>query len=164
MNIIKSKKTLKLEFSKWLLNRVKKFSSLWTLFKGVTMWAIWIKRIDLVFNNNRWDDAKLRNVMWELLIDHRKLEWQHVLQQIQKNPDNENTILQAFDRVWGPHHFICSRYGRKVRWCYNHLWVVMFLGKLWGFGWLRFVFPGPSALFIWCLSLRWIFPFVSQNK
>jgi hypothetical protein len=25
-----------------------------------------------------------------------------VLQQIQKNLDNENKILEAFDRVWGP--------------------------------------------------------------
>jgi hypothetical protein len=58
------------------------------------MWAIWIKRIDLVFNNNKWHDAKLPNVMWELLIDHRKLEWQHVLQQIQKNPDNENKRIK----------------------------------------------------------------------
>jgi hypothetical protein len=83
------------------------------------MWAIWIGRNDLVFNNNIWHEAKLRNVMWELLIDYEKLEWQHVLQQIQKNPNNENKILKAFDRVWGLHHDICSRDGREVRWCYQ---------------------------------------------
>jgi hypothetical protein len=44
--------------------------------------------------------------MWEGLIDYEKLEWQHVLQQIQKNLNNENTILEAFDRVWGLHHAI----------------------------------------------------------
>jgi hypothetical protein len=63
------------------------------------MWAIWIKRNNMVFNNNKWHEAKLQNVIWEGLIDYRKLEWQHVLQQIQKNPNNENKILEAFDRV-----------------------------------------------------------------
>ncbi len=53
----------------------------------------------MVFNNNKWHEAKLQNVIWEGLIDYRKLEWQHVLQQIQKNPNNENKILEAFDRV-----------------------------------------------------------------
>jgi hypothetical protein len=43
------------------------------------MWAIWIERNDLVFNNNIWHEAKFQNVMWELLIDYEKLEWQHVL-------------------------------------------------------------------------------------
>jgi hypothetical protein len=57
--------------------------------------------------------------MRELLIDYEKLEWQHVLQQIQKNPNNENKILEASDKVWGPHHAIYSRDGQKVRWCYQ---------------------------------------------
>jgi hypothetical protein len=57
------------------------------------------KKNDVVFNNNMWHEAKLINVLWELLIDYKKLEWQHVLQQIQKNLDNENKILEAFDRV-----------------------------------------------------------------
>jgi ABC-type Fe2+-enterobactin transport system substrate-binding protein len=57
--------------------------------------------------------------MWELLIDYDKHEWQHVLKQIQKNPNNENKILEALDRVWGLHHAICLRDGRKVRWCYQ---------------------------------------------
>jgi hypothetical protein len=32
-------------------------------------------------------------------IDEGKLEWQYVLQQIQKNLNNENIILKAFTRV-----------------------------------------------------------------
>ncbi len=59
------------------------------------MWAIWSKRNDLIFNNNRWHEAKLRKVMWEGLIDYKKLEWQHVLQKIQKNANNENKILET---------------------------------------------------------------------
>jgi hypothetical protein len=37
--------------------------------------------------------------MWEGLIDYGTFEWQDVLQQIKKNPDNDNTILEAFDMV-----------------------------------------------------------------
>ncbi len=59
----------------------------------------WNERNDLVFNNNKWHEAKLRKVMWEGLIDYETFEWQHVLRQIQKNPDNDNTILEAFDMV-----------------------------------------------------------------
>jgi hypothetical protein len=33
------------------------------------------------------------------VIDEGNLEWQYVLQQIQKNLDNENRILEAFDKV-----------------------------------------------------------------
>jgi hypothetical protein len=63
------------------------------------MWTIWNKRNDLTF---RWQEAKLQKVMWERLIDYRKIEGQHVLQQIQKNPDN--------DKVWGLHDamFLCD--------------------------------------------------------
>jgi hypothetical protein len=45
--------------------------------------------------------------MWEGLIDYGTFEWQDVLQQIQKNLDNDNTILEAFNMVWGLHHAIC---------------------------------------------------------
>ncbi len=34
-----------------------------------------------------------------MAIDEGKLERQYVLQQIQKNLDNENRILEAFNRV-----------------------------------------------------------------
>jgi hypothetical protein len=44
--------------------------------------------------------------MWEGLMDYKTFKWQDVLQQIQKNLDNDNTILEAFDMVWGSHHAI----------------------------------------------------------
>jgi hypothetical protein len=68
---------------------------------------IWNERNDLVFNNKKWHEAKLQKVMWEGLIDYETFQWQHVLQQIQKNPNNDNTILGAYDMVWGSHHVIC---------------------------------------------------------
>jgi hypothetical protein len=68
---------------------------------------IWIEKNDLFFNNKKWHEAKLRKFMWEGLIDYETFQWQHVLQQIQKNPNNDNTILGAFDMVWGSHHVIC---------------------------------------------------------
>ncbi len=44
--------------------------------------------------------------MWEGLIDYRTFKWQDVLQQIQKNLDNDNTILEVFNMVWASHHAI----------------------------------------------------------
>ncbi len=57
-----------------------------------------MKKNDLVFNN-KWHEAKFWIVMWERLIDYRIFKWQDVLQQIKKNLDNDNTILEAFDMV-----------------------------------------------------------------
>jgi hypothetical protein len=55
--------------------------------------------------------------MWERMIESGMLEWQHVLNQIQKNLDYENTILilVAFDKVWGHMELII-----------NHLMIILF--------------------------------------
>jgi hypothetical protein len=38
-------------FNNPLPSRVKKLSAVWSLLKGVTLWAIWIERNELVFND-----------------------------------------------------------------------------------------------------------------
>ncbi|KAH9560231.1 hypothetical protein CY35_06G096000, partial [Sphagnum magellanicum] len=77
MTLLSQKKALKFEqclFSKRLLNRVKKFNSLWTLLRRVTMSTIWNERNNIVFNNNKCHETKLQKVMWEGLIGYRTFE------------------------------------------------------------------------------------------
>jgi hypothetical protein len=42
--------------------------------------TIWIEGNDLMFNNIKWHDAKLKQVMWDNLFKCNRLEWQHVQQ------------------------------------------------------------------------------------
>jgi hypothetical protein len=45
------------------------------LIAGVTLWAIWLECNDLVFQNVRWLEAKLRNIMWQGLLYYGRIEW-----------------------------------------------------------------------------------------
>ncbi len=61
-------KALNLEqclFNKWLLIKLQKYNSLWTLLRSMTLWSNWIGKNDIVFNGNRWHVFKLKKVMWE---------------------------------------------------------------------------------------------------
>jgi hypothetical protein len=53
--------------------------------------------------------------MWDGLLDYGRLEWQHTLQKIKRKLTNEASLLEAFDKLWGPQHLICARDGPKVR-------------------------------------------------
>ncbi len=57
--------------------------------------------------------------MWDGLLDYGRLEWQHTLQKIERKLTNEASLLEAFDKVWGPHHVICAKDELKVWWCYQ---------------------------------------------
>ncbi len=67
-----------------LLNSLKRFSLLWALLCGIVLWSIWIKWNDLIFNLVKWQDAKLRKVMWDSLLNYGRMEWKHTLVMVQK--------------------------------------------------------------------------------
>jgi hypothetical protein len=35
------------------------------------------QRNDLIFNLVKWQDVKLKRVMWDSLLDYGKMEWKH---------------------------------------------------------------------------------------
>jgi hypothetical protein len=70
------------------------------LTKEVIMWAVWNEIINIIFQNNRWHSwSQALKSHVRKAIDYKKLEWQYVLQQIQKNLHNGNRILKAFNKV-----------------------------------------------------------------
>lgn len=79
-------------FNKWLPNNLRKFNSLWTLFRGVTLWAIWIERKNLVFNSTNWHDAKLGKVVWDGLLEYKRLQWQHTVKLIKRHPEDKERL------------------------------------------------------------------------
>ncbi len=72
----------------------------------------------LSWDGIRWHDQKLGRVVWEGLMDCGRVQWQQVLQQIKKHPEDE-AKSGSFDRVCGLHYAISSCDGKKVRWCYH---------------------------------------------
>jgi hypothetical protein len=49
---------------------LKKFSHLYTLLWGITLWYIWNDHNDLIFNNYSWHKAKLEITTWECSLDY----------------------------------------------------------------------------------------------
>jgi hypothetical protein len=41
----------------------------------------------------------IMNIMWEGLVDYKRMEWYHVQWKIKRQHEKENLILESFDRV-----------------------------------------------------------------
>jgi hypothetical protein len=66
--------------------------------------------------------TNLKKVTWDDFLDYGRSEWQHTLQKIKKKPTDKASLLEAFNKVWVPHHVICARYKHKVRCPLAFLW------------------------------------------
>jgi hypothetical protein len=56
--------------------------------------------------------------MWDGILDYGKLEWEHSFQKIKKKSTTEANLLEAFDKVWGPHcHNLSLGFATKARAC-----------------------------------------------
>jgi hypothetical protein len=126
-----TRKALNLEqclFNGRLPNNLKRFNFMWALLHDITLWFIWIKHNDLIFNLVKWQDAKLRKAMWDNLLSHGKMEWKHTLAIIQKYLEKESKFFKLFAKTRCLHQAICATDGKKIMWCYllltyyNILW------------------------------------------
>lgn len=119
------RKALSLEqclFNGRLPNNWRRFNLVGALLCGIALWSIWIKWNDLLFNSVKWQDAKLKRVMWDSLSDYGKMEWKHTLAMIQKYSEKNGKLLELFDKTCCPHQVICVRDGKKTylcKWCYQ---------------------------------------------
>jgi hypothetical protein len=125
------KRALKLEqclFNKRLPSKINvmRFNIVWSLMRGVTLWAIWLECNDLVFQNVRWHEAKLWNIMWQ------GLAWNKLRDTLVKNIGS-----------WITSCYLCTWWQKTERWdgVTNHLVLVRFIGRLWGLGWPGWALP-----------------------
>jgi hypothetical protein len=44
--------------------RFHRVGNIWSFFRGITLWSIWIKCNDLIFNNVRWDGCRIQKAIW----------------------------------------------------------------------------------------------------
>ena len=60
----------------------KKFAKrkLWFgTFSGITLWIIWIEHNDGMFNQEQWDESKMKHLIWDNLIMYAKIAWARVI-------------------------------------------------------------------------------------
>ena len=81
--------------------RLKPVSGIWSLARGTALWTIWIARNDVVFNQENWDNEKIRGMIWRGLSDYARNAWKATLARIQENPQSSTIELSKFDRKWG---------------------------------------------------------------
>ena len=89
--------------------RYGKKSKTWHLFRGITMWTIWIERNDKVFIHEHWHELKVKQCIWDELIIYAKAAWERVLAQIKISSFSTMAMLQGFDKTWGARHVPCRR-------------------------------------------------------
>ena len=76
-----------------------KKDKIWHLLRGITMWTIWIKRNDKVFNHGQWHESKVKHKIWDELIIYAKATWNRVIEQIKISSFFVVAMLQGFDKT-----------------------------------------------------------------
>ncbi len=59
---------------------------IWTIIKGIMLWAIQTGKNDNTFNNFKWNGIKLGRTIWEGLLNYDILYWNRALLHIDKSP------------------------------------------------------------------------------
>ncbi len=72
---------------------------MWALLRGIVLWSIWIKLNDLIFKSFKWQNARLRIMMWDNLLKYGRMEWKHTLAMIQKYPKKKGKLFKFFDKI-----------------------------------------------------------------
>jgi hypothetical protein len=91
---------------------------IWALLRGVVIWGCWILRNDAVFERVFWTDTKIRNYVWDSLLEYGRVDWIRTKRKISKakTPEKSQRALGAFDAVWTTNDLLCVRSGFSVTW------------------------------------------------
>ena len=72
-------------FGKSIMATLSKYSTIWLLLRGITLWTIWIERNDLTFNNySRWDASKVKQTILQGLLDYARITWEKSSQRLEE--------------------------------------------------------------------------------
>jgi hypothetical protein len=89
---------------------------IWHLLRGITLWAIWIERNDMVFNHKQWHETRVKHHIWDELILYAKVAWERVLKHIKISAFSALALLQGFDNTWGARNVLCRRHNLHIEW------------------------------------------------
>jgi hypothetical protein len=88
---------------------------IWHLLCDITLWTIWIKRNDKVFNQ-QWHESKIKHRIWDELIMYAKVAWKWMIKQIKISSFSIVALLQGFDKTWGARNVHCRRNNLHIEW------------------------------------------------
>jgi hypothetical protein len=103
-------------FGERIPKKYGKMIKVWHLLRGITLWTIWIERNDKVFNQEQWNEFKLKQRIWDELIIYAKAAWTRVLEQIKISSFSAEAMLNSFDRTWGARSVLCRRRNLLIEW------------------------------------------------
>ena len=96
--------------------KFRKLVKIWHLLRGITLWTIWLERNDKVFNQEQWQESKVKFRIWNELLMYAHTAWQRVLKLIKVSRFSAMAILQGFDSTWGARQILCRRHLLTIEW------------------------------------------------
>jgi hypothetical protein len=70
-------------FKERIPKKYAKMIKVWHLvFRGSTLWTIWIERMTKCYNHEQWPESKVKQRIWDELIMYAKAAWKCVLELI----------------------------------------------------------------------------------
>ncbi len=77
------------------LRQVQRVENIWSLLRGITLSTLWIEPNDLVFNNERWNVAKIHKIIWDALLDYGRVAWNRCMRLIIKTLKTLKSLIKA---------------------------------------------------------------------
>ena len=103
-------------FTQLLPRRFGKFSSIWSMLRGLTLWELWLARNARCFSNVLRSTDTITSNIWCGLQDYARLDWLSFSKKLNSNPRVLLEKSSRFDRTWGNNRVFCSRSDSTIRW------------------------------------------------
>ena len=103
-------------FSYRVPRRFRDVGRFWTLLRTTILWTIWLQRNDLVFSGIQWHLAKVKQRIWQCMIDYGRVAWSVTVKKMEKDSQLKHILLQDFKALWCKHEVFATLVDSKPRW------------------------------------------------
>ncbi len=97
------------------------------------------QRNDLIFNLVKWQDVKLKRVMWDSLVDYGKMEWKHTWPRFKNIRRKKVSSLSSLTKLGGRTKLFVLGMERRLGGATNHhllQYLVVIVGIFGPQGWM----------------------------
>jgi hypothetical protein len=89
-------------------------ATLWSPFRGSTIWTCWLDRNTTCFKAESWPQQRVESLLWEAFLDHGHTAWPRTCKLIESHLWLRLRFLGRFDRTWVMNPLLCTRDNMKV--------------------------------------------------